>query len=182
MPLLAFYLSIHSCLNINATEEKQHLKINCSINNNHRVVKEEMKEYWYDGKAEISSYNLKQIRYGEIHEGTVVLIYVTEPFSKKHNTKADYANTDNIPILKLNTSKKLNTGIYPYSMMNSTFFPFNTGNTSLKISASIQEWCGMTYTEISNNGKNLCFNLDSYFENASFKNKTNKIELSEDDI
>ncbi|MDP7238046.1 MAG: hypothetical protein QGI34_15090, partial [Candidatus Latescibacteria bacterium] len=38
-------------------------------------------DYWYQGKAEITSYTLKQARYGEIHDGHVVLIFVTEDFS-----------------------------------------------------------------------------------------------------
>ena len=44
-------------------------------------------KYWYDGKAEISSYKLKQGRYGEIHRGTASLIFVTEPFSPQRFVK-----------------------------------------------------------------------------------------------
>jgi len=34
---------------------------------------------WGDGKAEISGYRIETNRYGEMREGTVALIYVTEP-------------------------------------------------------------------------------------------------------
>ena len=34
-------------------------------------------DYWYQGKAELSRYDLKQVRYGEIHQGDAVLIFVT---------------------------------------------------------------------------------------------------------
>jgi len=33
-------------------------------------------DYWYTGEAELTSYELKQSRYGEIHEGHAVLIFV----------------------------------------------------------------------------------------------------------
>jgi len=146
-----------------------------------RTVNPKIKKYWYDGKAEISSYKLTQARYGEIHEGTGVLIYVTEPFSKTANAKADYDNKSNVSVLKLNTSKKFVTGIYPYSMMNSTFFPFENGETSLKIASSIQEWCGMTYLEMKNKDQ-FIFNLNSYFEGLSFEGKKVDKTILEDDL
>ena len=39
--------------------------------------------YWYDGKAELTSYSLVQNRYGELHKGHAVMVYVSEDFSKK---------------------------------------------------------------------------------------------------
>ena len=81
------------------------------------------KAYWYNNEAEISSYALSQARYGEVHKGKAVLVYVTEPFSPDKNTKADAPSDGNISVLKLNFMKKFNTGIYPYSMMTSIFFP-----------------------------------------------------------
>ena len=146
-----------------------------------RKASQESKDYWYDGTAEISSYQLTQARYGELHKGTAVLVYVTEQFSSQSNTKADRPNYDDIPVLKLNKTVKFNTGIYPYSMMNSTFFPFEDGDQSVKISTSIQEWCGMTYTEMTNRGS-LKFSHNSYFEGASYADKTIANALLEDDL
>ena len=64
--------------------------------------------YWYSGQAEVSSYKLNQARYGEIHQGTAVLVFVTESFSKDKNTKSDQKRESDIPVLKLNFSKKFN--------------------------------------------------------------------------
>ena len=177
--LFISFLSLNSCLHTNASESKELVK---NKNNSNRIVSKETKEYWYDGNAEISSYKLSQARYGEIHDGTATLIFVTEPFSKTSNTKADYPNQNNIPVLKLNMNKKFNTGIYPYSMMNSTFFPFEKENTSLKIASSMQEWCGMTYVEMKNKEDHFIFNFNSYFEGASFQNKKIKKTILEDDL
>ena len=140
----------------------------------------EMKKYWYNNEAEISSYSLVQARYGEIREGKAVLIYVTETFSNKTFAKADNPTNKDIPILKLNFTKNFTTGIYPYSMMNSTFYPIKGGN-SMKISNSSQEWCGHTYMELLNKEK-YDVSLNSYFEGEGFENLKMDKSLLEDDI
>lgn len=142
--------------------------------------KSEKEKYWYDGNAEITSYKLQQARYGEIHEGQAVMIFVTEPFSESTMSKADNTSSSNVPVLKLNYTKKFYTGLYPYSMMNSTFFPFSNSLHSLKVSSSSQEWCGHTYMEMQNKGK---FEIDikSYFEHESRKKSIAK-NLLEDDL
>ena len=88
----------------------------------------EFKEYWYSGEAEITSYKLEQARYGELREGKAVLIFVTEPFLADKQVKANRSNPENIPVLKLNSTKKYLTGIYPYSIMSSSFYPYHLMN------------------------------------------------------
>ena len=81
---------------------------------------EAFNKYWYAGEAEITSYELEQARYGEIHKGTSVLVFVTEPFSRSKQVKLDNwrdQSPDNVSVMKLNMTKKFLTGIYPYSMM-----------------------------------------------------------------
>ncbi|MGB3608539.1 septum formation inhibitor Maf, partial [Psychroserpens sp.] len=126
------------------------------------------KSYWYAGQAEISSYKLEQARYGEMREGTAVLIYVTEDFLPKEQVKADNFNKANIPILKLNTTKNFNTGIYPYAIMESTFFPIVNNQYAIKLSSSVQEWCGQTYTQL-NNRDQFEIKVHSYFEGEGDK-------------
>lgn len=136
--------------------------------------------YWYAGEAEITSFKLKQARYGEIREGNAVMIFVTEPFSKKSMTKADRPSENDPSVLKLNHTKNFNTGIYPYSMMTSSFVPFNEGKHSLKITSSSQEWCGHTFMELENKSK---FEIEtrSYFEGETGEINLSK-EYLEDDI
>jgi hypothetical protein len=150
--------------------------------NSGRKATEESKKYWYDGTAEITSYKLSQARYGEMREGTAVFVFVTEPFSKASNTKSDRGGKGSLPALKLNTTKKFNTGVYPYSLMTSTFFPFEGANTSYKTSFTMQEWCGTMFAEMRNSGDQLTFDLHSYFEGQSYKGKTVSPEFMEDDI
>ncbi len=146
-----------------------------------RLYQDELQSYWHNNEAEITSYKLMQARYGELHEGTAVLVFVTEHFSPSQFVKPDKVESDDLPILKLNFTKKFNTGIYPYSMMNSTFFPFQNGSHSLKISSSSQEWCGHTFMELKNK-KNFKIKILSYFDGESRDEITLKKSLLEDDI
>ncbi len=133
--------------------------------------------YWFSGKAEITSYKLSQVRYGEIHEGKAVNIFVTEDFLPKKQVKADYQNQENIPVIKLNSTKKFTTGIYPYSLMTSTFTPIDTNKKSIKISFSAQEWCGNTFAQL-NNINDFEISFYSYFEtNSDRKINLNKYPL-----
>lgn len=127
------------------------------------------KAYWYAGKAEITSYKLEQARYGEIREGQAVLIYVTEDFLPNKQVKADNKNPDNISVLKLNASKKFNTGLYPYSIMHSTFYPVSNNQHAIKVTSSIQEWCGHVFAQLNNKSK-FEISAFSYFESEGDQN------------
>lgn len=128
-----------------------------------RNVSNKFKEYWYNGKAEITSYTLMQERYGEIREGTAVNIFVTEDFLPEEQVKANNFSEENVAVMKLNQSKNFNTGIYPYSIMSSTFSPIPTIGHPLKITNSIQEWCGQVYMQL-NNRDDFEIESHSYFE------------------
>ena len=126
-------------------------------------LSEAFKTYWYNNEAEITSYTLEQARYGEIRQGHAVLVFVTEPFLHEEQVKADQSLSSNIPVLKLNATKNFNTGIYPYSIMQSIFYPVANNQHALKVSCSVQEWCGHVYTQLNNRSE---FDIlsHSYFE------------------
>lgn len=115
----------------------------------------EFGDYWYRGQAELTSYTLEQARYGELHDGHAVLIFVTEDFSRSKQVKLDRPETagdDAVKVLKLNATRKFHTGIYPYSVMTSVFTPVEAegpGPRSLKITTSSQEWCGHTFLQMN---------------------------------
>lgn len=144
-----------------------------STTNNTTTVKKhpDFNSYWYSGKAEITSYALEQVRYGEIHKGKAVNIFVTEDFLPEKQVKADYQNDKNVPILKLNSTKKFTTGIYPYSLMTSTFSPIDINKNAIKISFSSQEWCGNTFVQL-NNRANYEVQFYSYFESNTDRKLT----------
>ncbi len=128
------------------------------------------KAYWFAGDAELTSYKLEQARYGEIHQGNAVTIFVTEPFSKSKEVKLDDAigaGADKVDVLKLNFTKTFNTGIYPYSLITSIFSPLESTDkisTSLKLSMSVQEWCGHAFVQMNLKGEQYKVQQNSYFE------------------
>lgn len=164
--LLLFFLAVlNGC---NSPEEKSMtLKISNNIqaskNASPRIISEEFKEYWFNGTAEITSYSLMQERYGEIREGTAVNIFVSEDFLPDVQVKANNSSKENISVLKLNQMKNFNTGIYPYSIMTSTFSPISEKTHPLKITNSVQEWCGQVYIQL-NNRNNFEIESHSYFQ------------------
>lgn len=134
-------------------------------------LSEEFKKYWYAGEAEITSYDLVQAQYGQPRNGSSVMIFVTEDFLPNVQVKADRQNPDNVPVMKLNRTKNFVTGVYPYSIMQSTFFPVSNNKHAIKVSSSVQEWCGQQYSQLNNRNK---FEIEShsYFERDADKNFT----------
>lgn len=164
-PLFVFLMLLSGC---NSSEEKSDsqkisAKKKAAITATPRNISKEFKDYWYSGTAEITSYSLMQERYGEIREGTAVNIFVTEDFLPDAQVKANNVSEENISVMKLNQMKNFNTGIYPYSIMTSTFSPIATKEHPLKITNSVQEWCGQVYMQL-NNRENFEIESHSYFQ------------------
>jgi len=141
--------------------------------------------YWFQGKAELSSYTLEQARYGEIHRGEAVLIFVTEDFSRRQQVKLDDPSKaptdDRLPVLKLNFEKKFLTGIYPYSLLTSTFTPLDQSPT-VKVSTSVQEWCGHIFTQLNLRKTKYNVSLKSYFESEGDRETSLPITPLEDEL
>lgn len=125
--------------------------------------------YWNQGKAEITRFELQQARYGELHPGDAVLIFVTEPFSRAKRVKLDDPSRspdDAVEVLKLNFTRKFETGLYPYSILTSVFTPTD-GTPTVKVSSTTQEWCGHVFMQLGRVGGpqgSLQGELRSYFE------------------
>lgn len=146
------FLTLTSCKQKTATNDEKLSKNikNQEIQKPKKLLSQEFKDYWYASTAEITSYKLEQARYGELREGTAVLIFVTEPFLPGLQVKADGSDSSNIPVLKLNSTKNYVTGIYPYSIMTSSFYPVYDNQHAIKLSFSAQEWCGQVFAQLNN--------------------------------
>jgi hypothetical protein len=146
---------------------------------------EKFGSHWYQGLAELTSYKLEQSRYGEIHEGHAVLIFVTEDFLKNKQVKFEgrtEPGDEIVKVLKLNFTRKFNTGVYPYSLMTSTFSPIRA-NKPLKISSTMQEWCGQTFMQINQKSESFEGISHSYFQSeADAEFSLPKETIFEDDL
>jgi hypothetical protein len=124
-------------------------------------------DHWGDGRAEIDSYRLTLPRYGELREGTAVLIFVTEDFTDGQRVKSDGGHPDEYPVLKLNDIRHFQTGIYDYDVMSSTFLRIDGESPigmPVKTSLSVQEWCGHVYEQLVPRGRSLRWTGHSYFD------------------
>lgn len=143
------------------------------------------KKYWFSGMAEINSYDLQQSRYGETRAGKAVLIFVTEDFSASKQVKLDQPGTsDKIGVLKLNFTKNFVTGIYPYSMMLSSFTPIEAKQSpqTLKVTMSSQEWCGQVYAQLNFQNQKYRLLSHSYFEQEADQEAVYKQVILEDEL
>lgn len=129
----------------------------------------QLPKYWYEGKAEISVYDLQQSRYGQPRRGQAVLIQVSEDFLTDEQVKNDnYRNPNSTPIIKTNLIKRFTTGLYDYSIMTSVFTPTKTQEypRSQKVTMSSQDWCGQTFGQLNaTDGEAYRLQWRSYFEN-----------------
>jgi len=143
---------------------------------------EDVKKTW-SGAAEISSYDLIQVRYGVERKGSAILVYVREPFLRDRQVK-DESGKGSFEVLKLNTVKEFKTGAYPYHCMTSIFHPLESkAEKALKVTTSVQEWCGHIYMHTSRKDGSVQTKLNSYFENEEGETfKTKDSVLLEDEV
>jgi hypothetical protein len=127
--------------------------------------------HWSDNKAELDGYALTEPRYGQLRDGSAVLIFVTEDFSDTLRVKADpgkHPTSDVYPVMKVNVIKDFQTGIYDYNTMTSTFLrtEFSGGDywPLVKTSFSSQEWCGHVYMQWLSREGRLEGVVHSYFD------------------
>ncbi|MEQ8910641.1 MAG: septum formation inhibitor Maf [Vicingaceae bacterium] len=142
---LAFFsLLLNACLSPNTiSPQSQQFKNQSS---------EEFNAYWYQGKAELNSYDLTQSRYGEKRKGDAVLVFVSEDFLIDPQVKKDYPTEQpSSSVLKLNFIRKFVTGIYDYSLMSSVFTPIHQEKVygPIKTTSSSQEWCGQSWLQLN---------------------------------
>jgi hypothetical protein len=152
------------------------------------TVSSEFTNYWFSGKAEINSYQLKQAKNGALNTGEAMLIFITEDFRTDKQVKA--AKADNtIPVLKTTSSKKFSTGVYDYALLTSVFTPINTNKNTpplfpntLKVSLSDQEWDGHSYLQVNYRNNAYQVSGKSYYEKEVDENYTIAKALFEDEL
>lgn len=138
-------------------------------------------KHWGDGRAELSSYAAQVERYGILRDAEVVKIFVTEPMDRRTWIKDDAAPTaQQIQVLKLNQMMKFQTGIYPYSVMTSTFSPVGhwraEGFAPAKITLTVQEWCGHVFEGLWAGPEQMMTQVRSYFASEGEKTAIQKID------
>lgn len=141
--------------------------------------------YWHQGQAELSRFNLKQVRYGQTYRGDAVMIFVKEDFLPLRQVKHEGRSTDEtpVPVLKLIATRDFLTGMYPYSLMTSVFSPLAPGKRgSYKVTATTQDWCGQTFMQVNSRDTGLAVTYRSYFEGEGDRDFIVRSALLEDEL
>ena len=78
---------------------------------------------WNDGRAEVSTYDAVDVRYGIPRASVAVLIVVAEDLDRARLVKADHPAGEPATqrVLKLNQVRSIPTGVYRYEQMLSVF-------------------------------------------------------------
>jgi hypothetical protein len=151
------------------------------------TIPQQFKDYWYDGNAELASYQLTQSRYGEQRAGNAVWIFVTEDFSASKQVKLDnpqQAGNEKVSVLKLNAVSKFVTGIYDYAVMQSIFTPIEVKEhpITLKTTFSSQDWCGQSFMQANFRDQEYKVKQYSYFESEGDESFSLPAAILEDEL
>jgi len=145
----------------------------------------DISSYWHQGKAEVSRFDLEQVRYGQSHHGRAFLIFVKEQFLPESQVKSEGKESAERPVtvMKHIATRDFYTGIYPYSVMTSVFSPFHPdGNHAYKITGTTQDWCGQTFLQLNNRDGRFAIQYHSYFQEEGDQDFTIDRALLEDDL
>lgn len=151
----------------------------CSDNGSHYST-QSLDSVWLQGKAEISTYDLYQNRYRDLHPGEAVIVTVSEPWHPGNNVKSDSGGESTTTVLKTNQVRQFTTGIYDYSIFTSTFV--QPDGYLEKITCSSQDWCGQSWLQIIGADHSAEIEQRSYFEQEGDRIQVANTQLSEDGL
>jgi hypothetical protein len=154
---------------------------------NAAAAQSQFSAYWHRGKAEVSRYELERLRYGQLRQGYALLIFVTEDFRRDKQVKAEReAAAGTVNVLKLNRIERFATGLYDYSLMASSFTEARPEGAelppTLKVTASIQDWCGHTWLQTNRRLEGFEVVGHSYFEAEADERTTLPLAVLEDEV
>lgn len=133
---------------------------------------------WGDGRAELDGYALTQPRYGQPRQGEAVLIYVAETFTAAQRVKSDGGHGDEYPVLKLNQTRRFQTGVYDYATQSSAWVRLDgrlPRGVAPKLSLSVQEWCGHVWSQLLVDPPSMRWIQHSYFDGEGDREQTTAV-------
>jgi hypothetical protein len=116
---------------------------------------------WDDGRAEYDVYAGSELREGAVQPARVVHIVVKEPFDLRARVKSERQGA--IDVLKMNQVIDVQTGVYAYHQMQSTFWERATGSV-VKLSLSSNDSCGNAFKEGWIDGRSLRLAFHTYWD------------------
>ncbi len=108
--------------------------------------------YWYQGKAEITSFRVRETIEGNTYAGAAQWIFVMEDLHKDKGIKLRDPKrhaSDAVKVMRSNWHQEFRTGISSYVMMTSVYTPEDDVSfpQSLKMTSGMQDWSGQTFLQ-----------------------------------
>jgi len=143
--------------------------------------------YWYQQKAELSTYDLGIESQGEVRQGEAILIFAVEDLSKSRQVildVPDMAGDDRVRVMQLNKFWRFNTGMSDLSLMGSVYTPLDLVNHpyTFKQTSSLQEWGGQSFYQINRDRDRYEVHQYAYYETGEDRVYPAKPDLLEDEI
>lgn len=130
----------------------------------HARTARDFRSYWHRGLAEVNRFELQQSRYGELHEGESVMVFVTEDFLSDRQVKHEFGPKDKaVPVLKGLQHRRFWTGVYPYNITTTAFVPVSAVKVA-KLSFSQSDWCGQVWAQLNRTADGFDVESRSYFQ------------------
>ncbi|OUJ74448.1 hypothetical protein [Hymenobacter crusticola] len=112
-----------------------------------------MDKFWEDSLAEVATYAAEQTVGAATQQFDCTLLTVKEEFSMQYNVRAaDYKRKDLYPVMKVNQIYSLPTTPLPQHCLTSLFFRRDQPVPLYKLTASAQDWNGVTFKAITDDG------------------------------
>ncbi|WP_139922562.1 hypothetical protein [Hymenobacter sp. DG01] len=122
-----------------------------------------MDPLWEDGKAEVATYEAEQMVQGESRRFEYTFITAKEEFNQQYNVRTDSAQRKDIfPVMRSSQIGSIPTDTYPSHFQTCLFFRRDQPVQLHKLTASTQEWGGITFKAITDDGMQYVQAYNSY--------------------
>lgn len=142
-------------------------------------------QYWNTGLSELNTYELTQTMDTSQQKGQIQLVFTMVDFdTKKRMQTTSSDKSASTTVLKQNLIQKIASGVYEYSLTNSTFTPTNyvVFPHALKVEYTKQNTQGQEYSQLNWKGQTFLYEGKSDFQVKAQQDTSVKTAWLEDEI
>lgn len=143
--------------------------------------------YWNTSMTEVSTYELKQARFGNVYEGEAFLSFSPVVYSRARHIEAaiiDTLNKDQMKTLQLVNHRNYKCGNQWHSLSQMVVMPqiIREGPYALKIAASVNELNGISYAQLNLDANKYLLQIRSPDNREGDQNRVVPLTMTEDQI
>lgn len=156
-----------------------------SLEDNPLAKDQAFQQYWNTGLSEVNTYEVTQTIDTSQKTGQAELVFTIVDFdTKKHGQVTSSNKSESTTVLKQNLIQKIDTGVYEYSLTNSTFTPTNyvVFPHALKVEYAKQNTQGQEYSQVNWQGQTFLYKGKSDFQPKAQQDISVKTAWLEDEI